>query len=163
MTSGPTPSQAPLDAAASPSLSFGHNLRMANRLTQKLLAARVAHLNLTIAQWYSLRALWEEDGITQSDLAERASIAGPALVAAVTGLVERGFVTRRAHEGDRRKMLLDLTAEGQALKAEGLRASLEVNGEALRGIDPAKVQTALKVLRAAQSNCSDVHGPSDND
>lgn len=163
MTSGPTPPQAPLDEAASPSLSFGHNLRMANRLTQKLLAARVAHLNLTIAQWYSLRALWEEDGITQSDLAERASIAGPALVAAVTGLVERGFLTRRPHEGDRRKILLDLTAEGHALKAEGLRASLDVNGEALRGIDPAKVQAALKVLRAAQSNCSDVHGPSDND
>lgn len=41
--------------------------------------------------------------------------------------------------------------------------TLDVNGEALRGLDPARVQTALNVLRAAQSNCSDVHGPSDND
>lgn len=163
MTSKTTPPRAPLDEVASPSLSFGHNLRMANRLTQKLLATRVSHLNLTIAQWYSLRALWEEDGITQADLAERASIAGPALVAAVTGLVERGLVTRRPHKGDRRKFLLDLTAEGHALRAEGLCASLNVNAEALRGIDPEKVQTALKVLRAAQANCSDVHGPSDND
>lgn len=150
-----------LDALASPSLSFGHNLRLANRLTQKLLAVRVSHLNLTIAQWYSLRALWEQDRITQSDLAERACIAGPALVAAVTGLVDRGFVTRKAHASDRRKMLLFLTEQGNALREGALQASLDVNAEVLRGIEKDNVQIALRVLRAVQANCADLHGPSD--
>lgn len=148
----------------SPDRSFGHNLRQANRLTQRLLAQRVADMGLNIAQWYALRALWEEDGITQSALAERASIAGPAIVAAVAGLVERGLLERQPHPDDRRKLMLRLTAAGHDLRDAGLRASLDVNAEVLRSIEPGKVQTTLEVLRRVQANTADgasqIHQPS---
>jgi DNA-binding MarR family transcriptional regulator len=62
-----------------------------------------------------LRILWEEDGLTQSELAARARMKGPSAVAAIKELEWRGFVRRIDDRHDRRKLRLFLTAEGRRL------------------------------------------------
>jgi DNA-binding MarR family transcriptional regulator len=62
-----------------------------------------------------LRILWEEDGLTQSELAARARMKGPSAVAAIKELEWCGFVRRIDDRHDRRKVRLFLTAEGRRL------------------------------------------------
>jgi DNA-binding MarR family transcriptional regulator len=135
--------------------SFGHNLRQANRLCQRYLGTRVSRLGITIGQWYALRALWEKDHLTQIELADAAGIAGPAMVAAVRALLAQGLVSRSRPKDDKRKYIISLTENGKALKAEGLRASIESNAKALEGVSAEDARIALEVLRTVLVNLSE--------
>lgn len=139
--------------------SFGHNLRYTNRLIQRDLATKVVRLGLTLGQWYALRALWETDGITQIELAQKSGIAGPAMVTAVRNLLAMGLVTRHRPKDDKRKYLIRLTDKGWALQNTALEAAVESNRTALQGIDPADVETCLRVLRAAYANLAATEAP----
>lgn len=132
--------------------SYGHNMRTTNRLLQRELASRVARLGLNIGQWYALRTLWENDGITQIELAHKSGIAGPAMVAAVRSLLAMGLVTRVRPPHDKRKYVISLTERGWAMQAPALEKSVEVNHLALQGIAPEDIATSLRVLRAVQEN-----------
>ncbi len=132
--------------------SFGHNLRQANRLCQRYLGTRVARLGLSVGQWYALRALWERDGLTQIELADAAGIAGPAMVTAVRTLLSQGLVSRQRPREDKRKYIITLTDKGRALKAEGLRASIDSNARALEGVSPDDARIALDVLHRVLEN-----------
>lgn len=132
--------------------SFGHNLRQAHRLIQRDLINRIAPLNLSIAEWYALRALWESDGLTQTELANRAGVAAAAMVTAVRNLLVRKLVSRDRPQNDGRKFIIRLTVKGWALEAVALQAAIEANALALSGIAPADVATCQRVLRAALAN-----------
>lgn len=132
--------------------SYGHNMRATNRLLQRELGRRVVRLGLNLAQWYALRTLWESDGITQIELAQRSGIAGPAMVAAVRTLLAMGLVTRLRPPEDKRKYVISLTQKGWDLQEAALAKSAEVNQLALEGIPPEDVAICLRVLRAVQAN-----------
>lgn len=132
--------------------SYGHNMRATNRLLQRELGSRVVRLGLNLGQWYALRTLWESDEITQIELAQKSGIAGPAMVAAVRGLLTMGLVRRQRPPGDKRKYVISLTDKGWALQEAAIAASIEVNQLALQGIPPEDVATCLRVLRAAHDN-----------
>lgn len=132
--------------------SYGHNMRAANRLLQRELSSRVTRLGLSIGQWYALRTLWENNGVTQIELAQKSGIAGPAMVAAVRALLAMGLVERNRPPGDKRKYVISLTDKGWALQVPALSKAVEVNELALQGIPAKDVETTLRVLRAVQDN-----------
>jgi|SRR5690625_1021824 len=132
--------------------SFGHNMRATNRLLQRELSNRVVKLGLNIGQWYALRTLWESDGITQIELAQQSGIAGPAMVAAVRGLLAMGLVSRQRPPHDKRKYVISLTEKGWALRKPAVEIALDVNTLALDGISNDEIETCLRVLRAAHDN-----------
>ena len=132
--------------------SFGHNLRQTNRLIQRDLAARIARLGLSIGEWYALRALWETDGLTQTELAHRAGVAGAAMVTAVRQLLVQDLVSRQRPTNDGRKFIISLTQKGWDLQSDALLAAVEANTLALTGIPADDVATCLRVLRAAFDN-----------
>lgn len=132
--------------------SFGHNLRTTNRVVQRELGARVTELGLNIGQWYALRTLWEGDGITQIELAQKSGFAGPAMVAAVRGLLALGLVSRHRPSGDKRKYVISLTDKGWAFQEPALAAAVKVNQLAMHGISPEDTRTCLRVLRAVHEN-----------
>jgi DNA-binding MarR family transcriptional regulator len=134
------------------SQSFGHSLRQVNRLIQRDLGARVAHLGVTQGQWYVLRTLWHTDGLTQIELAQKSGIAGPGMVIAVRSLLAMGLVTRRRPPNDKRKYVISLTDKGVGLEQAALQAAVDANDEALAGISPADVETCMKVLDIAYQN-----------
>lgn len=143
------PRQAPVLTSAD---SYGHNMRTTNRLLQRELSSRVSRLGLNIGQWYALRTLWENDGVTQIELAQKSGIAGPAMVAAVRGLLAMGLVERNRPPKDKRKYVISLTDKGWALQEQALAKAVEVNTLALQGIAPKDVAVCLQVLRAVQDN-----------
>lgn len=132
--------------------SFGHNLRQTHRLIRRDLTLRIAGLGLNIGEWYALRALWESDGLTQTELADRAGVAGAAMVTAVRQLLKRGLVSRQRPAGDGRKFIISLTQKGWDLEEPAIAAAVEANGLALTGIPADEVEICLRVLRGALAN-----------
>ncbi|WP_323039692.1 MarR family winged helix-turn-helix transcriptional regulator [Gemmobacter sp.] len=132
--------------------SFGHNMRVTNRLIQRDLGARLGRMGLNLGQWYALRALWDGDEITQIELAQRSGFAGPAMVSAVRALLGMGLVTRHRPSDDKRKYVIKLTEKGWAARTPALAMAVEANTIALQGIAPDDVATCLRVLQKAHVN-----------
>lgn len=71
-----------------------------------------ATVNITDAQWRTLRAVHESGTIDFALLSERALVAKPSLSRVLSGLETRGFVTRAGVETDLRQVKVSLTQEG---------------------------------------------------
>jgi DNA-binding MarR family transcriptional regulator len=83
-------------------------------------------------------------------LAARLAVAKPTLTSLVDGLVERGFVTRRSADDDRRAVHLSITTAGRA----ALDRAASLLGDALDDVvrrceHPGAVVAALDELRLA--------------
>jgi DNA-binding MarR family transcriptional regulator len=135
-----------------PDRSFGNTLRMVNRLIQRDLGARLAPVGISMGQWYALRTLWVCDGLTQTELAQRSGVAGPAMVIAVRSLLAARLVQRKRHASDQRKYVISLTEKGRALERPALLAAIEANNVATANIPAEDVATCMRVLHAAHQN-----------
>src|SRR5512146_3336973 len=120
-----------------PGQSVGYLVREAHRTFLRALAARVSRHGVSIGMWYFLRALWEEDGLTQRELSRRVGMMEPTTATALEGMERRGLIGRTRNPHDRRKVNIRLTDEGRRLRQVLLPYAIEVNQVGLTGI-PAK-------------------------
>ena len=93
------------------------------RLHQRMLVqmtARIRALGLSIPQFDLLSTLTEQEGISQSELAERLYVTKGNVSGLVDRLVQAGLVERRAIAGDRRSYAMHLTPEGRRLAEAGI-------------------------------------------
>ena len=107
---------------------------------------------VNFGQWPFLRVLWAEDGLTQSELAARVKMRGPTTVAAVDWLELHGFVRRRAHPDDQRKVNVFLTAKGRRVYPTVVPDIQSVNEKAVRGLSRAEQQTLKRLLGRLREN-----------
>src|SRR5208282_1343327 len=68
-----------LDHYTSTRESVGFVVREVWRLFARCLQPRIAREGVTIGMWFTLRMLWDEDGMTQRELGERVGINGPTI------------------------------------------------------------------------------------
>ena len=78
-------------------------------------------LQLTYPQYLVMLVLWEGDGITVSQLGERVALDSGTLTPLLKRLEASNLVRRLRDTADERRVLLQLTAEGRALKARASR------------------------------------------
>lgn len=84
----------------------------------KLYKPLLDRLGLTYPQYLVMLVLWENDGITVSQLGERLSLDSGTLTPLLKRLEAAGRIQRLRDTGDERRVLLTLTAAGRALKAD---------------------------------------------
>jgi DNA-binding MarR family transcriptional regulator len=132
--------------------SVGYQVRAAHRALQRFLQLKIEPHGVTLGMWYLLRALWHEDGLTQSELSRRIGIMEPTTLAAINSMERRGLVRRVRSKIDRRKWHVRLTPKAQELKAQLIPLAREVVSTAVAGVAPADVQQLLKLLGAVQRN-----------
>jgi DNA-binding MarR family transcriptional regulator len=130
--------------------SLGFQVRDLNRLMQRALAARIAPAGVAPGAWYFLRVLWEEDGLTQRELATRIGMQEPTAVIALRGMEEAGWITRARSAEDKRKVHVHLTPAGRALRETLLPEARAVIGMATAGMTEAEVTALLGLLRRAR-------------
>lgn len=107
---------------------------------------------LHVGQQQVLRALWERDGLTPREIAERLSVEMPTVTRAVQRMERGGFVRRAAHPGDARSVRVLLTPKGCAVR-EVVDALLERQTQAaLRGFDDAERRQIAALLQRIVEN-----------
>src|SRR5262249_36942587 len=92
-----------------PTESSGYLVRDTHRAFQRLLERRIAAYGVTRGQWYFLRVLWNEDGLTQRELSARVGMMEPTTVIALRSMEKSGLIRRRRSTDDKRRSHVWLT------------------------------------------------------
>lgn len=108
-------------AATEPDRVWFRFMRLHQRMLMQM-TARIRALGLSIPQFDLLSTLTEQEGISQSELAERLYVTKGNVSGLVDRLVQAGLVERRAIAGDRRSYAMHLTPEGRRLAEAGIAA-----------------------------------------
>jgi DNA-binding MarR family transcriptional regulator len=112
-----------------------HLTRLCARGFNRSLTRRLVEHGISFGQWVFLRILWDEQGLTQRDLAERANLTEPTVHTALVGMEQKGLINRFTKKGNRRKQHVFLTDHGKSLRAVLEPLAIEANDVALRGLD----------------------------
>lgn len=131
---------------------IAHLMRLAARGFNRSLQIRLADYDVTFGQWLFLRLLWEEDGLTQRELSERAGLTEPTTHTALHKLESLGYVSRKNLPGNKRKQYAFLTKEGQKLREVLEPLAVDVNKAALEGISAQDVETLRQLLLKVLDN-----------
>jgi len=79
------------------------------------------------AQGRILYVLWQEDGVTISQLSGRTSLANTTLTSMLDRMERGGLIRREPSPSDRRALLIRLTDAARALRADYDRISQQMN------------------------------------
>jgi DNA-binding MarR family transcriptional regulator len=109
--------------------------------------------DLTFSQYITLKKL--ASGIASvTDLARAAEVNPGAMTRLLDKLEARGLITRVADPDDRRALNIHLTAAGTAIWRDIDQCGMRVRERALRGLDPAEIETLTALLDRVRGNLS---------
>ncbi|MFZ4863573.1 MarR family winged helix-turn-helix transcriptional regulator [Sphingobacterium sp. Mn56C] len=103
-------------------------------------------INITAEQWSVLYCLWQEEGLTQQELANKTFRDKPCITRLINNLEKMDLVIRVNDKNDRRSNLIYLTKEGRRLRDNGMKQATKTITESLDGIDPESIKIAQGIL-----------------
>ncbi|ULL16932.1 MarR family transcriptional regulator [Paenibacillus sp. H1-7] len=112
--------------------------------------------NITVEQWEILVVLWEKEGITQKELAERLHKDQTNVARMLFKLEKKRFIYRETHETDRRSLRVYLTPEGRDMKDQILAPSIEAYKNTIKNLTEEEVDTFRRVLNVMYNNVNDL-------
>jgi len=125
---------------------IAHLTRLCARGFNRSLTRRLGDQGLSFGQWVFLRILWKEEGLTQKQLSDRASLTEPTVHTALNKLEQQGIVTRCTQNGNKRKQHVYLTDNGRAMQSVLEPLAVEANEIALQGLDDADQERFRQTL-----------------
>jgi DNA-binding MarR family transcriptional regulator len=126
--------------------SVGYLVRDANRAFQRLLEKRIARHGVSRGQWYFLRVLWAEDGLSQRELSARVGMMEPTTVIALRGMEKAGLVHRKRSATDKRVTKVYLTAKSRRLRDRLLKISHGLNDTSIEGLSAADIARFRRIV-----------------
>ena len=132
--------------------TIGFLLSDASRTMTRTFSARIAEHGVGMGIFQFLRILWEEDGLSQSELASRTRMRGPSVANAINDLERRGLVKRLADRADGRKVRVLLTPQGRRLYDLVMPDIAVTNQSMLAGFSTAEQETLKAMLRRVRRN-----------
>lgn len=127
------------------------NLDIALRNVDQIFRRAIRPLEITVIEWYILRALYDQDGQHASELARAVGRAATSFTPNLDKLQERGFIERRADPGDRRAVRIYLTEKAKEHKEKVQESAREVDAQIASTFPQAEYDTFLGILSALQS------------
>jgi len=137
-----------------PEKSAGYLVRDTHLLFAKALRTRLQTHQITPGQWYFLRALWDEEGLSQRELSRRVGTTEPTTVSALRLLARNGMIERVRNPKDRRTINIFLTDRARAMKAELMPVAIEVNDVATAGLSDEEFTQLRALLQKVRENLS---------
>lgn len=114
-------------------------------------AAVLNEHGLHVGQEFMLAQLWREEGLTQSQLAERLGVSAPAVTKVARTLERSGFVRREPDESDARVMRVSLTERGRAMREPLTAAWYAVEADILAKLSPGQREGLQRLAEAPPS------------
>lgn len=146
----------PVERDFDPENSAGYLVRDLHLMFAKALRNRLHAHKVTPGQWFFLRALWIEEGLSQRELSRRVRTTEPTTVSALRLLERNGLIRRVRNSGDRRTINIYLTERGRALKTELLPYALELTDIATEGLSPAEFEEFRRIINRMKANLTAV-------
>jgi DNA-binding MarR family transcriptional regulator len=132
--------------------SIGYMVRNAHRAYDRVLGEALSRHQILTGQWSLLRVLWDEDNLSQIEVAKRMKIERASLTIMLNTVEKAGLITRRVDAGDRRKQLISLTRKGRAYQKLLVPLGMRVNEAALAGLSKREVSTLRSLLQRVTDN-----------
>ena len=138
--------------------SVGYLLSITDRRLTPFLKICLSTEGISYGMWYFLRVLWEQDGLSQKELAYRTGLTQPTSVEAVRNMKKRGLIHTIDDPEDGRQMKIFLTHTGRDIKTKLLPKVAKINDLALAGISESDFKIMQRILRKIRANI-DTHSP----
>ncbi len=125
----------------------GYNLRRAYAVLMQRFRVVFSPRSIRPVQLSILGLIYENPGMTQSDLCRTLKIERANVVTLIDQLERRRLVERRSGAVDRRARLLHLTPAGQHLTAEILEEHTRLEEDLAQRLGAGDLETLLRILR----------------
>ncbi|CAK2407946.1 MarR family transcriptional regulator, transcriptional regulator for hemolysin [Vibrio crassostreae] len=127
--------------------SFGWMINViANKATKDFDLELKKH-GLSIALWPTLMCLWEEEGVTQRDIAAKSKVENSTTTRTLDKLEKLELVERRADPHSRRSFRIYLTEKGKALEEVLIPIPVKLNEELMASLDAKEQQQMIGLLK----------------
>lgn len=103
---------------------------------------------ITEQQWRVLRVLSESGPHDASKLADRACLLLPSLTRIVQSMLERGYILRSTDTTDRRRHMITITADGQAIIDKNLDKAIAISESFVAALGKERFETLLDTLQS---------------
>lgn len=120
-------------------------LTRAQNSVLQLFKAELAPYGVTPGQYGVLQCLWDENGLTAKQLAERLFLDSSTITGILDRLENKAMIVREQDSRDRRAICVSLTPKGKELEKPIGKVIEEANHKALHHLDE-KEAAALKRL-----------------
>ncbi|WP_078430583.1 MarR family winged helix-turn-helix transcriptional regulator [Alkalihalobacterium alkalinitrilicum] len=107
---------------------------------------------VTNEQWSIMIRLWEEDGLTQHQLALLTGKDQPSVSRLINNMVKRDLVKRVPHPVDGRTNLIFLTSEGKKMQIGLIEQAQKTIEQISEGIPKEELDVFLSVLDKVNNN-----------
>jgi DNA-binding MarR family transcriptional regulator len=107
---------------------------LANRVTRSVARVYARRFHLSAPEWRTMAVLGRYGAMTANSVVERTAMDKVRVSRAVARLLAYGRITRRTDPDDRRRAILDLTAEGHTVYAAIVPMVLAVENELLASL-----------------------------
>jgi DNA-binding MarR family transcriptional regulator len=126
----------------------GYWMRMVSNAVSQEFARKVADEGATVAEWVFMRALFDNEGVAPTALADRMGMTRGAISKLADRLAAKGLILRNEGGRDKRGQSLSLTPEGRE-KVPILARLADLNDAEYFGVLTGEERDALdRILRA---------------
>jgi DNA-binding MarR family transcriptional regulator len=138
-----------------PAVGIGKLLRRAHMTFSREFRERLARHAVTFGEFVHLERLWDEDGLTQTELSSRVGIVTASSTQIIETLERRGFISRERNPRDRRHINVFLTSVGKHLKPPLLSCARETNRIARSGLKSSEILSLFALIERIIENLED--------
>lgn len=131
-----------------------HRLYMASNSIVRAYREPLMKLNITYPQYVVMMALWEQDKITIAALVEKTVIDGGAMTQILKKMADKGLLEIIKDQHDKRKRLVELTQDGQALKIKAVNIPNEISCK-FNSIDSMQANQLMQLLDLVVNDLAD--------
>ncbi|HXT08928.1 MAG TPA: MarR family transcriptional regulator [Roseiarcus sp.] len=138
--------------------SLGYLVNLAGRLFGRALDRRLGGYGVSLGQFPLLLALWEEEGLTQSEIARRLDIEQPTVANTLKRMRRDGLIAVAPDPKHSRRVLITLTERGRALEGPLKQEALRINHRAAAELTPPQLAAFRAALAKAIAALADDGG-----
>ena len=110
------------------------------------LQARIKPLGLSTGVFPVMVQLWEDDGLTQTELVRRIGVEQATMANTLARMQRDGLIARQRSKADGRVQEIRLTDRGKSLRGPAIDAALAVNDTALSSLSPEEREQFLGLM-----------------
>ena len=118
----------------------------------RIIRIRLQSHQITPGQWYFLRALWNEEGLSQRELSRRVGTTEPTTLSALRLLARSGMIERVPNPKDRRTINIFLTDKAREIRSGLMPLAIEVNNIATQGLSDEDFHQLRDLLKKVGAN-----------